>query len=83
MPGIMNMPKIGVNMTEAVIIEWKVKVGDTVREGDHILDAETDKAIQSIYSTDAGIIAEILVPEGETVVCQEPLLVFADPVKNT
>jgi len=76
MSKIMNMPKIGVNMTEAVILEWKVKEGDMVSEGDHILDAETDKAVQEIYATDSGVIKEILVSQGEKAICQEPLILF-------
>jgi pyruvate dehydrogenase E2 component (dihydrolipoamide acetyltransferase) len=76
MPEMMNMPKIGVNMTEAVILEWKVKEGDVIKEGDHILDAETDKAVQEIFATDSGVIEKILVGQGEKAICQEPLILF-------
>jgi pyruvate dehydrogenase E2 component (dihydrolipoamide acetyltransferase) len=78
MPKIMNMSKIGVNMTEATIVEWVVKEGDVIKEGDHILDAETDKAIQEIYATDAGILSKILVSKGETVLCQQPIAILTE-----
>ena len=79
MPKTLNMPKIGVNMTEALIVEWLVKEGDSIKEGDHILDAETDKAVQEIYSTMSGVIGKILAPNGETVPCQSPIAVMLEP----
>lgn len=78
MAKIMNMPKIGVNMTDGKITEWLVKEGDRIAEGDAILSAETDKAVQEIYSNESGRIAKFLVQEGETAVCQEPLAILAE-----
>jgi pyruvate dehydrogenase E2 component (dihydrolipoamide acetyltransferase) len=77
-PRIMKMPKIGVNMTDAVIVGWLVKEGDTIKEGDVILEAETDKALQDIEATESGIIGKILVKEGEKVLCQHPIAVLLD-----
>lgn len=79
MPTVMNMPKIGVNMTDAKITEWVVKEGDTIKEGDHILDAETDKAVQEIYATMSGVIAKILTPAGTDVLCRSPIAVLVEP----
>lgn len=78
MPKIINMPKTGVNMTEATIVKWVVKEGDAINEGDHILDAETDKAIQEIFATDTGILGKILVSKGETVLCQQPIAILTE-----
>lgn len=78
MAKIMNMPKIGVNMTDGKITEWLVKEGDRIAEGDAILSAETDKAVQEIYSNESGRIAKFLVNEGEIAVCQEPLAILAE-----
>jgi pyruvate dehydrogenase E2 component (dihydrolipoamide acetyltransferase) len=74
----MAFPKIGVNMTEAVVIRWFVKPGDRISEGDAIMEAETDKSVQEIYSTESGIVAELLYQEGDTVQCYEDLIVFID-----
>lgn len=79
MPKVMNMPKIGVNMTDAKIISWVVKEGDAIKDGDHILDAETDKAVQEIYSNMSGIVAKLLVDIGEDVLCQTPIAVLTEP----
>ena len=74
----MVLPKIGVNMTEAVIAKWLVRVGDKVEEGEAIAEAETDKSVQEIYSTDSGIVAQFLFSEGETVQCYQDMLIFVD-----
>lgn len=74
----MALPKIGVNMTEAVIAKWLVKVGDKVADGDAIIEAETDKSTQEIYATESGIVAQLLVSEGETVECNSDIMVLVD-----
>lgn len=74
----MALPKIGVNMTEAVIAKWLVKVGDKVADGDAIIEAETDKSTQEIYATESGIVAKLLASEGETVECNNDIMVLVD-----
>lgn len=75
----MSLPKIGVNMEEAVISKWLVKEGNEIKDGDPIIEAETDKSTQEIYATDSGVIAELLVNEGDTVPCGQDILVLIDP----
>ena len=74
----MTLPKIGVNMTEAVISKWLVKPGDVIKEGDPVIEAETDKSTQEIYATEGGKIAELLAEEGETVQCHADIIVLID-----
>ena len=74
----MILPKIGVNMTEAMITKWLVGPGDVVNEGDPVLEAETDKSTQEIYADESGIVAELLAEEGQTVECYSDLLVLID-----
>lgn len=78
MPRTMNLPKIGVNMTEAIIDEWFVKEGDTISEGDAIFLAETDKATQDIYATDSGIVGKLLAVQGDKVQINQPIMVLLD-----
>ena len=74
----MTLPKIGVNMTEAVISKWLVKPGDVIKEGDPVIEAETDKSTQEIYATEGGKVAELLAEEGETVQCHADIIVLID-----
>lgn len=74
----MALPKIGVNMTEAVIAKWLVSPGDAVKDGDAIMEAETDKSTQEIYATESGIVAKLLADEGQTVECYSDIMVLTD-----
>jgi|LSQX01.3.fsa_nt_gb pyruvate dehydrogenase E2 component (dihydrolipoamide acetyltransferase) len=79
MPEVIRMPKLGVNMERATIMEWVVNEGDSVDTGDPILNIETDKATQEVCSPKAGIVARILAREGDTVSIQAPIAVLVEP----
>ncbi len=78
MPLVMNMPKIGVNMTEVKVVEWIAKIGDMVKEGDPLFTAETDKVLQEIPSTVSGILSKIIALEGTTIKLKDPVAVFLE-----
>lgn len=82
MPNFLYLPKLGVDMVEAKIVKWIVKEGDVVKEGDTLVEVETDKAVQEIHATTSGIIKELLIEEGETVLCQQPIISFVEPGEN-
>jgi pyruvate dehydrogenase E2 component (dihydrolipoamide acetyltransferase) len=71
-----TMPKLGMNMTEGHIINWLVKEGETIKEGDPILEIETDKAANEVESPASGILAKILHDAGEDVPCNSVLAVI-------
>ncbi|UTI64224.1 multifunctional oxoglutarate decarboxylase/oxoglutarate dehydrogenase thiamine pyrophosphate-binding subunit/dihydrolipoyllysine-residue succinyltransferase subunit [Paraconexibacter antarcticus] len=60
-------PGAGESVTEGDILEWHVKVGDTVDADQTIVEISTDKVDVELPSPAAGTIAEILAEEGETV----------------
>ena len=60
-------PTGGESVTEGTIIEWSVKVGDTVKEGDTVVEISTDKVDMELPAPASGTIAEILARDGETV----------------
>lgn len=61
------MPKTGMAMEEGVIVEWRVKEGDTIAKGDVIAMIETDKTVMELESDYDGVILAILHQAGETV----------------
>lgn len=61
------MPKIGLDMEEGTILEWKKKVGDPIKKGEILAEIETDKAVTEIESALDGTLAEIVADEGDTV----------------
>ncbi|HEX4281466.1 MAG TPA: multifunctional oxoglutarate decarboxylase/oxoglutarate dehydrogenase thiamine pyrophosphate-binding subunit/dihydrolipoyllysine-residue succinyltransferase subunit, partial [Solirubrobacteraceae bacterium] len=60
-------PTGGESVTEGTILEWSVKVGDAVREGDTVVEISTDKVDMELPAPATGTIAEILAQDGETV----------------
>ncbi len=61
-----KLPDIGEGIAEGVIGEWHVKVGDTIKEDDDLVQIENDKSVEEIPSPVAGKVTAIVVPEGET-----------------
>ncbi|MDC0044652.1 2-oxo acid dehydrogenase subunit E2 [Pelagibacteraceae bacterium] len=54
------MPALSPTMTDGIINQWLVKVGDTVKAGDIIAEIETDKATMEVEAVDEGKITHIL-----------------------
>jgi pyruvate dehydrogenase E2 component (dihydrolipoamide acetyltransferase) len=61
------MPKLGLNMSEGLLVDWLKKEGDPVRNGDPLFVVETDKITIESEAVSDGILGKILVPAGETV----------------
>ncbi len=62
-----RLPSLGENVTEATIGKILVKIGDTIRKGQAVLEVETDKALAEIPSSLDGKVLEIHVKEGQKV----------------
>ncbi len=60
-------PAGGESVTEATILEYSVKVGDTVAEGDDIVEVSTDKVDMAIPAPAPGTVTEVLYAEGDTI----------------
>ncbi|MFJ4847697.1 MULTISPECIES: dihydrolipoamide acetyltransferase family protein [unclassified Streptomyces] len=61
------MPDVGEGLTEAEILKWYVKPGDTVTDGQVVCEVETAKAAVELPIPFDGIVHELRFPEGETV----------------
>ncbi|TML02254.1 MAG: multifunctional oxoglutarate decarboxylase/oxoglutarate dehydrogenase thiamine pyrophosphate-binding subunit/dihydrolipoyllysine-residue succinyltransferase subunit, partial [Actinobacteria bacterium] len=60
-------PAGGESVTEGTILEWSVKVGDAVNDGDTVVEISTDKVDMELPAPAGGTITEILFDEGDTV----------------
>ncbi len=60
------MPKMGESLQEGTIVKWLKKVGDVVERDEMVLEISTDKVDTEVPSPVAGILAEILAQEEET-----------------
>ena len=61
------MPQLGETVTEGTITRWMKAVGDAVERDEPLFEVSTDKVDSEVPSPAAGVLSEILVPEGETV----------------
>jgi 2-oxoglutarate dehydrogenase E2 component (dihydrolipoamide succinyltransferase) len=64
------MPQMGESIAEGTLSKWLKKVGDEVKRDEPIFEISTDKVDAEIPAPAAGVLAEVLVKEGETVAVQ-------------
>ncbi len=69
-----RLPDVGEGLVEAEIVSWKVKPGDTVKLNDTVVEIETAKSLVELPVPFAGVVTELLVPEGETVPVGTPII---------
>ncbi|NLQ94396.1 dihydrolipoyl dehydrogenase [Streptococcus mutans] len=67
------MPKLGVDMQEGEIIEWKKQEGDEVKEGDILLEIMSDKTNMEIEAEDSGVLLKIVKGNGQVVPVTEAI----------
>ena len=67
------MPQLGESVAEGTVVRWLKRVGDPVAVDEPLFEVATDKANTEIPSLSAGVLREILVPEGTTVAVGTPL----------
>ncbi|MFT4959173.1 MAG: 2-oxoglutarate dehydrogenase E2 component (dihydrolipoamide succinyltransferase) [Paracoccaceae bacterium] len=61
------VPTLGESVTEATVSTWFKAVGDTVAQDEMLCELETDKVSVEVPAPAAGVLSEILAPEGATV----------------
>ena len=61
------MPQMGVSVSEGTITKWLKQPGEAIAQDEPLLEISTDKVDTEVPSPGEGVVAEILVAEGETV----------------
>jgi 2-oxoisovalerate dehydrogenase E2 component (dihydrolipoyl transacylase) len=69
-----RLPDVGEGLTEADIVAWRVKPGDTVQINQIIVDIETAKAVVELPCPFEGTVAGLLAAEGDTVDVGTPII---------
>ena len=69
-----TLPDVGEGLTEAEIVAWKVKAGDTVVVNQVLVEIETAKSLVELPSPFAGVVMALLVDEGQTVEVGTPII---------
>jgi pyruvate dehydrogenase E2 component (dihydrolipoamide acetyltransferase) len=71
------MPQMGVSVSEGTITKWLKQEGETIGADEPLLEISTDKVDTEVPSPGEGVVAQILVSEGETVEVGTKLAVIA------
>jgi len=66
-----KVPQLSESVAEATMLQWKKKVGDVVAADEILIEIETDKVVLEVPAPSAGVLSEILVTDGGTVVAEQ------------
>jgi pyruvate dehydrogenase E2 component (dihydrolipoamide acetyltransferase) len=73
-----KFPDIGEGLTEGEIVRWLVKEGDEIKEGQPLVEVETDKALAEIPSPKTGVVLRIMAKEKEIVKVGQVIVAFGE-----
>jgi pyruvate dehydrogenase E2 component (dihydrolipoamide acetyltransferase)/2-oxoisovalerate dehydrogenase E2 component (dihydrolipoyl transacylase) len=73
-----NLPELGEGVYEAEAVRWLVQPGETVKPGQTLLEALTDKATMEVPAPFAGVIQELLIEPGAKLKIGQPILRYED-----
>ncbi|MDB5773929.1 MAG: sucB [Herbaspirillum sp.] len=66
-----KVPQLSESVAEATLLQWHKKVGEPVARDENLIDVETDKVVLELPAPQAGIITQIIAPDGSTVVAEQ------------
>lgn len=72
------MPKLSDTMTEGLILKWLKKEGEKVKQGETLVEIESDKADMELEAYDSGVLRKILVPDGGKAGIGAPIGIIAN-----
>ena len=73
------MPKLGLTMTEGLIVNWLKKEGDAVKKGDGLLEIETEKLTNVIEAPADGVLLKIIGQAGRSLPIKAVLAYIGNP----
>ncbi len=72
-----RVPKLPESVTDAVLLKWHKKEGDTIKRNESLVDIETDKVVLEVPAPDDGVLQQIKAQEGADV-CEDELIALLD-----
>ncbi len=66
-----KVPQLSESVSEATLLQWKKKPGDMVAADEILIEVETDKVVLEVPAPYAGVLAEIVQPDGATVASEQ------------
>ncbi|GIO20345.1 dihydrolipoamide acetyltransferase component of pyruvate dehydrogenase complex [Oceanobacillus oncorhynchi subsp. incaldanensis] len=72
------MPKLGAQMEEGTIVSWLVQIGESIEEGDPLVEVQTDKITMEIEAEVDGILLKTLYEPDSVVAVQQPIAIIGE-----
>jgi len=66
-----KVPQLSESVAEATLLQWKKKLGEAVAQDEILIEIETDKVVLEVPAPSAGVLSEIIVADGGTVVAEQ------------
>jgi len=74
-----TMPRLSVAMTDGIVVEWFKSEGETVNQGEPLLEVETEKVTTEVEAPASGVLLKILAPEGSLIPVGKLIAIIAEP----
>ena len=68
-----KVPQLSESVAEATLLQWKKRPGEAVALDEILIEIETDKVVLEVPAPAAGVLAELLVDDGGTVIAEQPI----------
>ncbi len=66
-----KVPQLSESVAEATLLQWKKKAGDSVAQDEILVEIETDKVVLEVPAPSAGVLSEIVIADGGTVLSDQ------------
>jgi 2-oxoglutarate dehydrogenase E2 component (dihydrolipoamide succinyltransferase) len=76
-----RVPQLSESVAEATLLQWHKKVGESVNRDENMIDIETDKVVLELPAPEAGVISQIVQPDGSTVASGEVIAIIDTDAK--
>jgi 2-oxoglutarate dehydrogenase E2 component (dihydrolipoamide succinyltransferase) len=71
-----KVPPLSESVTEATLLTWHRKAGESINEGENLIDIETDKVVLELPAIKSGVLTKIVKQDGDKVVAGEVIAVL-------
>jgi 2-oxoglutarate dehydrogenase E2 component (dihydrolipoamide succinyltransferase) len=78
-----KVPQLSESVAEATLLQWKKKPGEAVAQDEILIEIETDKVVLEVPAPSAGVLSEVLVADGGTVVADQVIAKIDSEAKAT
>jgi 2-oxoglutarate dehydrogenase E2 component (dihydrolipoamide succinyltransferase) len=66
-----KVPQLSESVSEATMLQWKKKPGEAVAQDEILIEIETDKVVLEVPAPSAGVLAQVIAHDGDTVVADQ------------